>query len=82
MASDEAAGADARPSDLRGKILAYVTGGTAKNDGLPAELEYARHLRDHPVDAQVFLVPQGYHDGTVARPRRIPPTRSRSARCR
>ncbi|MFF3442046.1 Ca2+-dependent phosphoinositide-specific phospholipase C [Streptosporangium sp. NPDC002721] len=56
---DAAARAGAWPSDTRGKILVYVIRGTVENDSLPTELEYARHLRDHPADAQVFPVPQG-----------------------
>ncbi|MBG0822571.1 hypothetical protein HS048_17690 [Planomonospora sp. ID91781] len=56
---DDAARAGAWPADHRGRILVYVIRGTAENDSLPTELEYARHLRDHPADAQVFPVPRG-----------------------
>ncbi|MCT9931573.1 Ca2+-dependent phosphoinositide-specific phospholipase C [Planotetraspora sp. A-T 1434] len=54
---DEGAKAHAWPTQLRGKIMAYVIRGTAENDSLPTEVEYAQHLRAHPADAQVFPVP-------------------------
>ncbi|GAA3158901.1 phosphatidylinositol-specific phospholipase C domain-containing protein [Planomonospora alba] len=65
---DAAARAGAWPADLKGRIMVYVIRGTAENDSLPTELEYARHLRDHPADAQVFPVPQGAY-GSAADPR-------------
>jgi hypothetical protein len=54
---DAGALAGAWPVQTRGKILAYVIRGTAENDSLPTEIEYAGHLRAHPADAQVFPVP-------------------------
>ncbi|MDH2424044.1 Ca2+-dependent phosphoinositide-specific phospholipase C [Sphaerisporangium sp. TRM90804] len=54
---DDGARAGAWPAQTRGKIMVYVIRGTAENDSLPTEIEYARHLRDHPADAQVFPVP-------------------------
>jgi hypothetical protein len=54
---DEAAITTGWPAAVRGKIMAYVIRGTVENDSLPTEVEYARHLRDHPADAQVFPVP-------------------------
>lgn len=62
---DEAARANAwAPAEsLRGRVILMVLKGTAENDSLPTEVEYARHLSANPGSAVGFPF---VHDGIAA----------------
>jgi hypothetical protein len=57
------AGAD----ELRGRVILLVLKGTAENDSLPTDIEYARHLRANPGTAVGFpFVHNGLSGGSAS----------------
>jgi hypothetical protein len=66
---DAAARANAWPamSGLRGRVLVVVMRGTAENDSLPTEVEYAGNLSARPATAVAF--PVAKRDGATGDPR-------------